>query len=66
MKQRLLFSGLWAASGPAEAVLAHLHCLFPCLPAFDVFLARTIRQEHVEDEGISWEGAVEALIRSIG
>lgn len=66
MKQRLLFSGLWAASGPAEAVLAHLHCLFPCLPALDMFLARTIRQEHVKDEVISWEGAVEALTRSIG
>lgn len=51
---------------PAEAVLAHLHCLFPCLPALDVFLARTARQEHVKDERISWEGAVEALTRSIG
>lgn len=70
----LLFSGHWAASGPAEAVLAHYtltytwhtHSLFPCLPALDVFLARTIRQEHIKDEGISWEGAVEALTRSIG
>lgn len=66
MKQRLLFSGLWAASGCAQAVLAHLHCLFPCLPALDMFLARTIRQEHVKDEGITWEGAVEALTRIIG
>lgn len=55
MKWCLLFSGLWAASGAAEAVLAHLHCLLPCLPAPDVFLARTAGQEHVRDEGISWE-----------
>lgn len=66
MKWCLLFSGHWAASGPAEAVLAHLHCLFPCLPAPDMFLARTIRQEHSKDEGMSWEGAVEALTRSTG